>query len=140
MYDLLIRNGTVIDGSGHPGYRADVAIQGGRIAAIGDVSGNARHVIDADGHVVTPGFIDGHTHLDAQMHWDPLGSSSCWQGITTAVMGNCGFTLAPSSKSGRALVVRNPQPAEDISGPAREAGIAWRWKTFRATYEYVFSF
>src|SRR3546814_17374286 len=79
MYDLLIRNGTVIDGSGHPGYRADVAIQGGRIAAIGDVSGNARHVIDADGHVVPPGFIDGHTHLDAQMHWDPLGSSSCWQ-------------------------------------------------------------
>src|SRR3546814_18220072 len=89
MYDLLIRNGTVIDGSGHPGYRADVAIQGGRIAAIGDVSGNARHVIDAVGHVVTPGFIDGHTHLDAQCHWDPLGPSSCWEGGTSAVLVNC---------------------------------------------------
>src|SRR3546814_17450350 len=68
-------------------------------------------------------FIDGHTHLDAQMHWDPLGSSSCWQGVTTAVMGNCGFTLAPSSKSGRALVVRNLERAQDIHGAAMEAGI-----------------
>ena len=137
MYDLLIRNGTVIDGSGQPGYRADIVIQGGRIAAIGDVSGTARHAIDADGHVVTPGFIDGHTHLDAQMHWDPLGSSSCWQGVTTAVMGNCGFTLAPSSKSGRALVVRNLERAEDISGAAMEAGIDWRWTTFREYLDVV---
>ena len=107
MYDLIIRNGTLVDGSGRPGYRADVAVRDGRIAEIGDVSGVARRELNADGQVVTPGFIDGHTHLDAPMQWDPLGSSSCWQGITTAVMGNCGFTLAPSSKSRRALVVRN---------------------------------
>src|SRR5689334_20282776 len=107
MYDLIIRNGVVIDGSGQPGYRADVAVQDGRIAAIGEISDLAKRELDADGQVVTPGFIDGHTHLDAQMHWDPLGSSSCWHGITTAVMGNCGFTLAPSSKARRGLVVRN---------------------------------
>jgi N-acyl-D-aspartate/D-glutamate deacylase len=137
MYDLIIRGGTVIDGSGQPGYRGDVAIQDGRIAAIGDVSGLATREIDADGHVVTPGFIDGHTHLDAQMHWDALGSSSCWQGITTAVMGNCGFTLAPSSKARRGLVVRNLERAEDISGAAMEAGIDWRWTTFREYLDVV---
>ena len=137
MYDLLIRNGTVVDGSGNPGYRADVAIQDGRIAAIGDVSGRAKRELNADGQVVTPGFIDGHTHLDAQMHWDPLGSSSCWQGITTAVMGNCGFTLAPSSKSRRGLVVRNLERAEDISGAAMEAGIDWRWTTFREYLDVI---
>src|SRR3546814_5102237 len=82
-------------------------------------------------------FIDGHTHLDAQMHWDPLGSSSCWQGVTTAVMGNCGFTLAPSSKYGRALVVRNLERAEDISGAAMEDGIDWRWTTFREYLDVV---
>src|SRR5690606_32090659 len=106
-------------------------IQDGRIAEIGNVSGMASRELNADGQVVTPGFIDGHTHLDAQMHWDPLGSSSCWQGITTAVMGNCGFTLAPSSKARRSLVVRNLERAEDISGAAMEAGIDWRWTTFR---------
>lgn len=137
MYDLLIRNGTVIDGSGSPGYRADLAIQDGRIAAIGDISSPAKRELDADGHVVTPGFIDCHTHLDAQMHWDPLGSSSCWQGVTTAVMGNCGFTLAPSSKSRRGLVVRNLERAEDISGAAMEAGIDWRWTTFREYLDVI---
>lgn len=137
MYDLIVRSGTVIDGSGRPGYAADVAVQDGRIAQIGDISGVARRELNADGHVVTPGFIDGHTHLDAQMHWDPLGSSSCWQGITTAVMGNCGFTLAPSSKARRALVVRNLERAEDISGAAMEAGIDWRWTTFREYLDVV---
>ena len=97
MYDLLIRNGMVIDGTGDQRRQADIAVQDGRIAAIGKISGPAKREINANGHAVTPGFIDGHTHLDAQMHWDPLGSSSCWQGVTTAVMGNRGFTLAPSS-------------------------------------------
>lgn len=133
MYDLVIRNGTLVEGSGPPGYRADVAIQDGRIAEISDLSGRARRELDADGPVV----IDGHTHLDAQMLCDPLGSSSCWQGITTAVMGNCGFTLAPSSKSRRGLVVCNLERAEDISGIAMEAGIDWRWTTFREYLDVV---
>src|SRR3981081_937911 len=96
-YDVVIRNGTVVDGTGLPGYRADVGIRGGIIAAIGRIHDRGVEEIDADGHAVTPGFIDGHTHMDAQVFWDPLGSCSCWHGVTTAIMGHCGFTLAPAS-------------------------------------------
>ncbi|HBK13510.1 MAG TPA: amidohydrolase, partial [Gammaproteobacteria bacterium] len=95
MYDLLIKDGTVVDGSGSAGYRADVAVQDGKIAAIGRLNSKARQTIDAEGHVVSPGFVDGHTHMDAQVFWDPLGSCSCYHGVTSVVMGNCGFTLAP---------------------------------------------
>jgi N-acyl-D-aspartate/D-glutamate deacylase len=130
-YDLLIKNGAVIDGSGLPRYRADVGVRDGRIAAIGRIREQAREVIDADGHVVAPGFVDGHTHMDAQIFWDPLGTSSCWHGITTVVMGNCGFTLAPCAAANKDLVVRNLQRAEDIPPQAMAAGIEWRWTTFR---------
>ena len=123
-YDLLIKNGTVIDGSGMPRYRADVAVQRGKIAAIGRIRESAKDVVDAEGHVVAPGFIDGHTHMDAQIFWDPIGTSSCYHGITTAVMGNCGFTLAPCAAKDKHLVVRNLQLAEDIPPAAMEAGIA----------------
>ena len=129
-YDLLIKNGTVIDGSGLPRYRGDVAVRHGRIAAIGRIRSGAREVIDADGQVVAPGFVDGHTHMDAQVFWDPLGTSSCWHGITSVVMGNCGFTLAPCAKADKHMVVRNLQRAEDIPPAAMEAGIDWRWTTF----------
>ncbi len=129
-YDLVIKNGVLIDGSGLPRYHADVALRHGRIAAIGKIRERAREVIDADGLVVTPGFIDGHTHMDAQIFWDPLGTCSCWHGVTTVVMGNCGFTLAPCAASDKHLVVRNLQRAEDISLEAMEAGIEWRWTTF----------
>jgi N-acyl-D-amino-acid deacylase len=129
-YDLVIKNGTVVDGSGLPRYRADVGVQHGRIAAIGRIREAAREVIDADGQVVAPGFVDGHTHMDAQIFWDPLGTSSCWHGITSVVMGNCGFTLAPCAAADKHLVVRNLQRAEDIPPEAMEAGIAWRWTTF----------
>jgi N-acyl-D-aspartate/D-glutamate deacylase len=129
-YDLVIKNGTVIDGSGLPGYRADVGVRHGRIATIGRIREGARDVLDADGQVVAPGFVDGHTHMDAQVFWDPLGTSSCWHGITSVVMGNCGFTLAPCAKADKHMVVRNLQRAEDIPPAAMEAGIDWRWTTF----------
>ncbi len=130
MYDLVIKNGVVVDGSGLPGYRADVGVRHGRIASIGRIREQAREVIDADGHVVSPGIVDGHTHMDAQVFWDPLGTSSCYHGITTVVMGNCGFTLAPCAEKDKALVVRNLQRAEDIPPQAMEAGIKWQWTTF----------
>ena len=94
-YDLVIRGGTVVDGSGLPRYRADVGIRGGRIARIGTIHTRGREEVDASHRVVAPGFIDGHTHMDAQVAWDPLGTCSCWHGVTSVVMGNCGFTLAP---------------------------------------------
>jgi N-acyl-D-aspartate/D-glutamate deacylase len=129
-YDLVIKNGTVIDGSGLPRYRADVGVRNGRIANIGRIREQAREVLDAEGQVVAPGFVDGHTHMDAQIFWDPLGTSSCWHGITTVVMGNCGFTLAPCSAANKDLVIRNLQRAEDIPPQAMAAGIEWRWTTF----------
>ena len=103
-HDLLIINGTVIDGSGGAGIRADVSVSNGRITGIGELaSEEAAEIIDAEGHVVSPGFIDGHTHMDAQVYWDPLGTCSSYHGITSVVMGNCGFTLAPSRADAREL-------------------------------------
>lgn len=129
-YDLLIENGTVVDGSGAPGYRADVGVAAGRIAFIGKNPGKAANRIDAEGHVVAPGFIDGHTHMDAQVFWDQLGSCSCYHGVTSVVMGNCGFTLAPCRESEADLVFRNLERAEDIAREAMLAGIDWRWETY----------
>jgi N-acyl-D-amino-acid deacylase len=129
-FDIVIRNGTVVDGSGLGSYRADVGIAGARIASIGRVAERGLREIDAEGHVVTPGFIDGHTHMDAQVFWDPSGSSSCWHGVTSAVMGNCGFTLAPVRRDQRELVVRNLERAEDIDPAALAAGIDWTFETF----------
>jgi N-acyl-D-aspartate/D-glutamate deacylase len=129
-YDLLIKNGMVIDGSGLPRYRADVGVKAGKIAFIGRIAAPARETIDAEGHVVTPGFVDGHTHMDAQVFWDPIGTSSCYHGITSVVMGNCGFTLAPCREREADLVFRNLERAEDLSREAMLSGIKWRWETF----------
>jgi N-acyl-D-amino-acid deacylase len=130
-YDILIKDGTIVDGSGLPAYRADLAITDGRIAAIGDLKGqSAKETIDAEGHVVSPGFVDGHTHMDAQVFWDGLGTSSCWHGVTSVVMGNCGFTLAPCAEKNKRLMFSNLERAEDIPPEAMEAGIPWSWETF----------
>jgi N-acyl-D-aspartate/D-glutamate deacylase len=128
--DLVVRGGVVVDGSGAEGLPADVGVAGGRIVSVGRIAERGAREIDAEGHVVTPGFIDGHTHFDAQLHWDPLGANSCWHGVTTAVMGNCGFTIAPMRAGQQALVARNLERAEDISGAAMNAGIDWRWEGF----------
>ncbi len=130
MYDLLIRNGMVVDGSGGARYRADVAVKDGKIVRIGRFNEKAKQVIDADGHVVSPGFVDGHTHMDAQVFWDPIGQCSCYHGVTSVVMGNCGFTLAPCKQSEADYVFRNLERAEDISRNAMLAGIPWSWETF----------
>lgn len=129
-FDLVIRGGLVVDGSGTGAYRADVGIEGNRIVAIGRLGERGREEIDADGLVVSPGFIDGHTHLDAQVFWDPCGANSCWQGVTSVVMGNCGFTIAPVHDDARALVLRNLERAEDIDAKALAEGIDWSWQTF----------
>ena len=129
-YDIVIKNGTIIDGTGKPRYQADLGIVDGIIKKVGVINEEAREVIDATGQIVSPGFVDGHTHMDAQINWDPLGTCSVWHGITTVVMGNCGFTVAPCAKKDMHLVVRNLERAEDISGEAMAAGIDWTWETF----------
>ena len=129
-YDLVIRNGSIVDGSGAPPYRADLGITDGRIAAIGRIRERGTDNVDAEGHVVTPGFVDGHTHMDAQVFWDPIGSCSCYHGVTSVVMGNCGFTLAPCREEEADLVFRNLERAEDIARESMLEGIRWRWETY----------
>jgi N-acyl-D-amino-acid deacylase len=128
--DLVIRGGTVVDGSGKPRYGADLGIKDGRIVEIGKVGGSAQRTIDADGLIVAPGFIDGHTHMDAQVAWDPLGSCSCWHGVTSVVMSNCGFALAPCKPADRDWYARCLSAVEDIPTEAMAAGIDWTWETF----------
>ena len=130
MLDLLIKDGFVVDGTGLDRYRADVGVSDGRIVSIGKIKDSAIRTVDAEGLVICPGFVDGHTHMDAQIFWDKLGASSCYHGVTTAVMGNCGFTLAPCSEADADFVFRNLERAEDLSRDAMKAGIKWEWETF----------
>lgn len=128
--DLLIRNGTIVDGSGAARYRGDVGVRDGRIVEVGRVGSVAERTIDADGLIVAPGFVDGHTHMDAQVAWDPIGSCSCWHGVTTVIMGNCGFALAPCKPEEREWFARCLTAVEDIPTEAMLTGIDWTWETF----------
>jgi len=128
--DLLVRNGVVVDGSGAERYRADVGVKDGRIVEIGRIRAPAERTIDADGMIVSPGFIDGHTHMDAQVAWDKQGSCSCWHGVTSVIMGNCGFALAPCKPEDREWFARCLTAVEDIPTEAMMAGIDWTWETF----------
>ena len=129
-FDLVIAGGTVVDGSGMARYRADVGVRDGRIAEIGRIRAPAGRKIDAEGRIVSPGFIDGHTHMDAQVAWDPLGSCACWHGVTSVIMGNCGFALAPCKPEEREWYAECLEAVEDIPKDAMMAGIDWTWETF----------
>ena len=132
MIDLVIRGGTVIDGSGAPPRVADVAVLAGRISAVGDVGGRGRREVDASGLCVCPGFIDLHTHYDAQYTWDPYATSSIWHGVTTTVIGNCGFAIAPCRPQDRDATLRTLVKVEGMSLKAMQAGITWEFETFPA--------
>ena len=129
-YDLVIRGGTVIDGTGAAPFRADVAIQGNRIAAIGTIPGSGTEEIDATGKLVTPGFVDIHTHYDAQAVWDDHLSPSSSHGVTTAVMGNCGVGFAPCKPADRQKLVELMEGVEDIPGAVMNEGLTWSWESF----------
>jgi N-acyl-D-aspartate/D-glutamate deacylase len=130
MHDLIIRGGTVSDGSGQPTRLADVAIDGSIVTEVGAVEGAARRVVDADGLLVTPGWVDIHTHYDGQATWDPEVSPSGWHGVTTVVMGNCGVGFAPARASDRAWLIQLMEGVEDIPGTALAEGMNWNWETF----------
>ena len=130
-HDLVITGGTVVDGTGAPGRRADVAIDGDRITVVGEVdAAGAGRVIDAEGRFVTPGFVDLHSHLDAQIGWDPLMSSSCWHGVTSVVMGNCGMTFAPVRPGHAEVLAGAMESVEDIPASAILAGLSWEWESY----------
>ncbi|HKX03680.1 MAG TPA: D-aminoacylase [Methylomirabilota bacterium] len=135
-FDLVIRGGTIVDGTGRPGVRGDVGIRGGRIEALGEAKGAAAQTIDAGGLVVAPGFVDIHTHYDAQVMWDRMLTISPWHGVTTVVMGNCGFGVAPTRPDHRGLIMRTLEKVEGMSLAALEAGLGERWP-FETFPEYL---
>ncbi len=137
MHDLVIENASIIDGTGRPSFHGSVAVDGGRIAAVGDAVGNGRQRIDADGLALMPGIIDNHTHYDAQITWDPFASPSPALGVTTVVMGNCGFTIAPCRPDDRDLVMRNLTHVEGMSLDALRSGIQWEFETFPEYLDFL---
>jgi N-acyl-D-amino-acid deacylase len=137
MHDLVIRGGTIVDGTGAAPTSGDVAVDGGRISAVGRVEAEAAEVIDATGCLVTPGFVDVHTHYDGQVTWDPTLSPSSWHGVTTVVMGNCGVGFAPARPERREWLVGLMEGVEDIPGAALAAGIRWGWETFPEFLDFL---
>jgi N-acyl-D-aspartate/D-glutamate deacylase len=130
MHDLIVSGGTLVDGTGSEPREADVAISGGRIAAVGKGLGAARETLDARGRLVTPGIVDIHTHYDGQATWDALLSPSCWHGVTTVVMGNCGVGFAPVRRGQEQFLIGLMEGVEDIPGTALAAGMRWGWESF----------
>jgi len=129
-YDLLIKNGTVVDGTGAPSYQADVAVADGKIAAIGKITDGAKKTLDASDLIVAPGFVDPHTHYDAQICWDPLITSSSWHGVTSLVMGNCGVGLAPCKPENQEIAAWDLVNVEAIPFEVLGKGVTWDWTTF----------
>ncbi len=130
MHDFVIRGGTILDGTGAPGAAGDVAIDGARIAQVGGKAGAARRVIDADGLLVTPGWVDVHTHYDGQATWDPILAPSSWHGVTTILFGNCGVGFAPVRPQHRGDLIDLMEAVEDIPGIALAEGLNWEWESF----------
>ncbi len=129
-FDLIIRNGTIVDGTGDERFSGDVAIKDGVIAQVGEVHGDATEEIDAGGHLITPGFVDIHTHYDGQATWDQEMAPSSWHGVTTVVMGNCGVGFAPASPERHEWLISLMEGVEDIPGTALAEGMTWDWETF----------
>jgi N-acyl-D-amino-acid deacylase len=137
VHDIVIKGGTVVDGTGAPARSADVAITDGVITEVGRVDGGAREVVDADGALVTPGFVDIHTHYDGQITWDALLTPSCWHGVTTVVMGNCGVGFAPAAPDRHDWLIGLMEGVEDIPGAALATGIKWGWESFPEYLDHV---
>ena len=129
-YDLVIKGGRLYDGSGLPSYLGDVAVKDGHIVDTGRINGEAKRVIKADGLAVAPGFIDFHTHLDAQLLWDPIATSSCFHGVTSVIPGNCALALAPCREKDRESILGSFERVEAMPLPALRAGVDWQWTTF----------
>src|SRR5438067_6469570 len=130
MHDIVIRGGNIIDGTGAPAFTGDVAIEGEKIVAVGSKAGPAKRVIDADGMLVTPGWVDVHTHYDGQATWDPVLAPSSWHGVTTILFGNCGVGFAPVKKEHRGELIDLMEAVEDIPGTALHEGLDWEWESF----------
>ena len=130
MHDIVIRGGTIIDGTGKAAFTGDVAIADGRITAVGGKQGPAKRDISAEGLLVTPGWVDAHTHYDGQAMWDPLLAPSCWHGVTTVLFGNCGVGFAPVKKHHRGALMDLMEGVEEIPNPVLAAGLNWEWETF----------
>ena len=130
MFDLIIKNGLIYDGKGSKPYKADLAISNEKIVGIGDIQGDAKEIINAEGKIVTPGFVDIHTHYDGQVTWDPYLRPSTYHGVTTVVMGNCGVGFSPCKPDQRDWLIGLMEGVEDIPGTALHEGIDWEWESF----------
>src|SRR4051794_10031839 len=132
MYDVKITNGTIVDGTGAPRFVGDVAVKEGVVVEVSQSSldGHAAETVDATGLLITPGFVDIHTHYDGQATWDPLLTPSCWHGVTTAVMGNCGVGFAPMKSERRQFLIELMEGVEDIPGAVLAEGVDWGWESF----------